>query len=336
MLHASTTIGRARLARRWTRQGRLDYAVLRIDTQARRQVRKGSENMTARSWRGLTVISSIVLALSVDAIASGSPVAIVCTLRGAARVSEDGGQGWRALKLYDLLADQSTIAAGGGATVRMAFADGALYELAGEGQAVMSAGGPTSDRGECRLIARNPAVNLAPVLKRAGEERVIAAIRVRSSRTCPTAALPTRAILRPCVDIDRAAYTFFHFVVSDRALKEVYSTDSAHPQIIVPVLVVRPGEEYVWSMTGREGDKATPLVQDEKFRIVSSEELRVREPLRSAYSSTKDTSWLLLLARWDADIGLTREACEELEEASRLDPTDTGIKESLDPLRCTD
>ncbi|MEW6367203.1 MAG: hypothetical protein AB1714_21440 [Acidobacteriota bacterium] len=278
----------------------------------------------------LFALSGATAVCTGDAASAGSrDAAIVCLLTGQAGILADGATPARPLALFDLLRPGEIILTTDASSVRIAFADGRLFEVGPLTRARVDPKGITRLTGSVREIAVKPKLDLAPILDQTENYRTLAAMRVRNDHGSPRAVIADQAVLAHRVELGGPTYERYRFRIVDHAFREIYSCETAEPSLQVPVGVLKPGTQNCWTLWGILVDREDLLVEDRPLLIIGEDATRLRSALRAGYESSRDISWLLLLAGYDAALGLRDESLRELEEASALSPDNPAISQAV-------
>ncbi|MBI2841216.1 MAG: hypothetical protein HYX75_23100 [Acidobacteria bacterium] len=279
--------------------------------------------------------SSSIWCCAEPATAAKRPIAIVAYVSGTAECLPRGVVAPRAVGLFDLLTEGTELRTDAGSTVRLAFASGSLYELAESGRALVAPDGFASCRGSCRLVSRSTATDLLSVILSKNGHTTAAAIRIRGSCLSDLVSLPDPVIVRLAPWIEAGAHQRWQLAIVDQEMRDVFATDvTSSADVTIPAGILRAGVEYVWSLHAIDDGTRTAIVEQKSLRILGTLEARLRKGMRSSYDETKEVSWLLLLAGWDADAGLVCGACGELREALRQTGENAPIREKLTELGC--
>ena len=281
----------------------------------------------------LALLGVTVTCAGGTAPADSRHAAIVCLLTGQVEIPASGTTPARALALFDLLRTGDIIQTKDASTARIAFADGRLFEVGPLARARMERKGITRLAGSVREIAGHPKLDLAPILDQTENYRTLAAMRVRNDHKGYEAVIADRAVLTHRVELGSPTYERYRFRIVDHAFREIYSSESAEPSLELPAGVLKPGTQNCWTLWGIAGDREDVLVEDQPLATIRDDAMRLRSALRAGYESSRDVSWLLLLAGYDAALGLRDESLGELEEASALAAENPAIRQAMSAAR---
>lgn len=303
---------------------------------ARKVPMRGTSRRPVFFW---VVVGGLSSALPIVSAAPASdakrPVAIVAYVSGTVAIKSTGDTVAQAVSLFDLLNEGTELRTEAGSTVHLAFASGALYELSPDGRAIVTPDGFASCSGSCRLVSRNTPSDIMSVILSKSGHKTAAAMRIRAGCAFDLVSLPDPVIVRLGPWIEAGAHQKWHLAIMDQQMHEVFATDvTSSADVSIPAGKLRAGTEYVWSLHAIDGAKTTAIVDQKSLRILGLDEARLRNGLRSDYDHSGEISWLLLLARWDADAGLECDACVELREALGQTGENPLIREKLTALGC--
>jgi hypothetical protein len=270
---------------------------------------------------------------------SKTKAAIVCFLQGSASALEPGQAERKALGLYDWLSSGTTVETGPGAKLVIAFSNGSRYELGEKAAVVLGPGDLSSRSGPVKKL--EPVAVTTQMLALAGDSQPgsrLGGIRLRSSKRTISnlypnegdALLPDQAVLtfEPLPDIEK-----YRVEVEDEQGRDLLSVETSAPRVAVTPGVLKPGVHYYWQVRALEKDDVSTVAYA-AFVTPTEEEARLWRSFRAQVGSSRDAASLLLLARFEMNIGLRKESCETLKEALSLSPGNEGIKEMIVRAGC--
>jgi hypothetical protein len=107
----------------------------------------------------------------------------------------------------------------------------------------------------------------------------------------------------------------YHLVVEDENERAVVQVDTRRPQYRISPRYLRSGISYYWWVEPKVPHRPE-LRRDGVFRTLDKKEEEAREALAAAVLRATDPDLILLLAAVDHQLGLHREACAELRQAT--------------------
>lgn len=254
-------------------------------------------------------------------------VAIVASMSGTATV-RSGDAAPQPVKLFDWVADGTTIEVAKGGSVTLAFANGTRYELSEGARATLGANGFTSITGKKRdLTAVPPLPNVAAIAS-TGEQTRPAAFRVRGAKItglyphAGASALANETTLRFDAVPQAARYKV---EIEDEAGSTLLEVETDTPSVVVSPGVLAAGQHYYWRV--RTLDSGVSARGESDFTTLSAEHAASRNALRKA--AIADASSLPLLAEIDRRLGLLYEANQELREAAAKAPNDAALQAAV-------
>ena len=266
---------------------------------------------------------------------SAGPVALVYSLAGEATLTLPTG-GRHPLRLFDRLPEGTTVEAGPGSRLALAFANGRRYELGEKSRVTLGRSDLASRSGLVRPLPRVPPLpRILPIAEEEHPGLSAGAVRIRAERItglyprngAATLAGATNLRFQP---VDGAGK--YRIEVQDRQGNVVFATETTASPVKLPSGSLKPGMRYGWTV--RTIERVGPVARGEAdFATLPSRLAEEREALRRAVETAGDGALLALLAEVDRSLGLLAEAREELQAAVRASPDDAALAASLAELQ---
>jgi hypothetical protein len=267
--------------------------------------------------------------------ANAEPIAIVYGLTGQASVKTPSAAAKRPAQRFEWLPAGAEIEVASGASVLLAFASGARYELGGGSRATLSApGGFGASSGPVRALPSVPPFprieSLAAEARpgaRAGALR-LRGLRIRGLYPCDDASvLPNETVL----SFEALPGTPRYKVqVEDETGNTVLDVEVATSSVVVSPGVLKPGARYHWTVRSLGGSASARGEAD--FNVLTAEGLAARDELRRSLEGPADAEGLALLAEVDSRLGLLFEARREFSAALAKAPGDLSLKAAVEKL----
>jgi hypothetical protein len=283
----------------------------------------------------LALAAGLVAAALPAGARAAEPVAIVYGLKGQAFVKATPAGERRPAERFQWLPAAAAIEVAPGATLHLAFAGGARYELRGGAKVTLSGGGGFSaSTGPVEALS---AVSPLPRLETPSADSTLGtspgALRLRGGRIAglyprdDATALPDEAVL-VFEPVQGAAG--YRVVVEDEAGTTVHAAEVKAPPAPVPAGVLKPGGRYLWTVRTIGGGPSARGEAD--FSALAAESLAAREALRRSLQGQDDPESLALLAEVDSRLGLFLEAQRGFQAALARSPADASLQHALDRL----
>jgi hypothetical protein len=245
------------------------------------------------------------------------PVAMVLKASGIATVRQQGDPEAKPLKVLERLRAGAKLETGPDSQASLVFFSGERFEVRESTTAEVGTGELRVLKGSVKPLPPLPTLAVvAPIApsEKAGSQS--AAVRVRggsqafklypdeSERVIAGSAKLTFTPARP-------ASKYKVELESERG-DTLMSVEIADTSLTVSQGILKPAEWYYWSVRTIETDK--PSVRAEaRFSTLGKKESDARAALEKEAASANDPGLLFLLAEVDRNLGLRREACNELK-----------------------
>jgi hypothetical protein len=145
-----------------------------------------------------------------------------------------------------------------------------------------------------------------------------------------------------CVLSDQAQFLFkpfeknmdYSMKIQDSEDNQVFSLITRTNRIEIPPGLLQDGSQYSWTIEAISKDRVVTM--EASFCTVSSENAQARHALAQQAKEFNSPDLYLLLMKVDLNLGLYREACEEMEVLLQQIPENQELKDLLPSLKCTD
>jgi hypothetical protein len=239
------------------------------------------------------------------------PVAIVYSLTGEASLAAPHAIR-RPLRLFDRLPAGTTVEAGPGARLALAFVTGKRWEISGPARATLGKGDLVERSGARRLLSVPPLPPLAPIAQEERPGAKAGAIRIRREEIdglCPrdgAATLAGATILRFQAS---GGATRYAVEIENARGTVIFRTATEAAAVNVPAGSLAPGARYHWIVTAV--DRPGPVLRGETdFVTLTRKTADARERLRRAVEAAGEADSRALIAAVDHSLGLASEMCE--------------------------
>jgi hypothetical protein len=275
------------------------------------------------------LICGFTLSSSAPAARYQEPVAIVYRVSGTASATTQGVT--RPIALFTRLAAGAVILTDADGNVALAFANGNRCEIGSSARVSLT---EKACVGPARSLSSVPPLPFVPrTVSEATEGTRFAAVRVRANEIRGmyphdgTATLADETTLRFAAQ-DGAEH---QVRVLDQRGSMVFESTTRSGTASVPPGVLKAGATYSWIVRALVLSGPPPAGRAQ-FATVSAEAASRRQALRKSILQSDDPSDLALLAGIDLELGLLREAGEEMRRALAADPRNGNLQESLDRI----
>lgn len=289
--------------------------------------------MTKSPLAGLCMLLCLLFCgVSVEGMQdSAAPVALVYWLKGEAALTIPSEER-RPLRLFDRLPVGTTVEAGPGSRLALAFANGRRYELGERSRVTLGPADLSLRSGPVRALRSVPPLpRLLPIAEEDRPGVCAGAVRIRAERIsglyprCGTATLAGATILR-FESVEGTGK--YQIEVHDRQGNVIFTVETTASNVNVPAGLLRPDVRYHWTV--RTIERVGPVAKGEAdFLTLHADKAEAREALRKAVEAAGDGVPLALLAEVDRSLGMLLEARDGLRAAARSSPGDTALAEEL-------
>jgi hypothetical protein len=280
----------------------------------------------------LTRILFLIIAPSVFSVAifANGPVAVVASLAGSATARGQQARAAVSIHALDWLDPGARIEVSAGSKMKLILLKGRTYELNAGARATVGADNLTAVNSQVHELDRLPPIpRLVPIANNAAEVPGATAIRggssVKSLYPHHVWAIASQVKLRFAPSKDASNYSV---TLEDEDGDVLLRVNTPSTSVEVPSDALRPGSHYSWRVrafgpAGVLGEGAAV------FWTISKDDLDRRSSFNAALNTGDDAMRLALIAGVDQQSGLLADACEELETALRLRPSDPALESAL-------
>jgi hypothetical protein len=267
---------------------------------------------------------SILFVATLLAENQSGPAAVVASLTGPATLKIDGAPA-KAVHLFDWVDPGTTVEAGAGGRLVLAFANGRRYELGANAKLLAGKDGPKSTTGAVRELEPLPPMPLAGIQNQTDAAARSAAIRVRGSNAIKN--LYPRQEFRALADhvvllFSPCGAASYNVELEDESGNSIFHVQTASPKVNVPPGVLKPNTRYYWRV---RAVGIMPRRGEAEFTTLSETEAAERAAFQAAVAQT-DSDSLALIGMVDSKLGLLTEAREELRAALALSPENVSLR----------
>jgi len=270
------------------------------------------------------------------------PVAIVCYLSGKATVTMPPDNKLKELQLFERLKAGSEIETKSDSKVILIFFTGTQYEINEQTKATVEQKELKAEKGSIKNLQSIAAMaQIAPIANEENPGKRTAAIRIRSEHrkglellkpypSDGTTVLSNNAILsfKPVEGIKK-----YKVDVEDEMGNSIFSLETSSTTITISPHILKDGVIYYWRV--RSLDQEKPSIHAEAiFGTVSTENVKLRTNLMLQVEKQQDIALLMLLAETDHNLGLKKEACDELKIAISKAPNNPALKQVRSHFEC--
>lgn len=283
------------------------------------------------------LISGILLCLGsvfAQAAAGAEHVAIVASLSGEAFKKEKPQMKKDVLHLFDWLLAGTVVEVGPGASVTLAFRDGARYLVKEKSTVTIAANEVASVSGSVEHLSAVPPLPKVSAIV-AGQERARSgAIRIRGERIkhlypAGNYAVPADETVLQFDSVQGASK--YKVEVEDEVGNTLFHVETESNRVNVSPGVLKPGADYYWKV--QTVDKIGQAARGEgEFTTLSADNARLRQAFKDSAEKAGDAASMALLAEIDHSLGLLREAREEFTNALAKTSGDSALQRALDQV----
>lgn len=270
------------------------------------------------------------------------PVAIICYISGKAVVKIPSDNKSNDLQLFDRLKAGSEIETEKNSKVIIAFFNGAEYEINEQSKVTVEQNELKSDKGSFKKTKVIPAMlKIAPIAKEENPGKRAAAVRIRSGYLAGldllnpyprdgATVLASNAVLsfKPVEGISK-----YKVDVEDEIGNSIFSVETSSTAITISPNIIKDGSVYYWRVRTLDQQKRS-VHAEAIFETVTKENVKLRSTLKQQMEKQQDISLLMLLADLDRNLGLMKEACEEIQSAIKQYPDNPMLMQSLSQFEC--
>jgi hypothetical protein len=270
---------------------------------------------------------------------SEEEVAIVCFLEGKAWLYAQGEIERHEIVLFQWIESGVIVETGENAKVILAFANGDRYEVGEASKVQIGVNDFKSRDGSIKKLKPAPIMpRIAAITQESKPGNRLGGIRLRGPKKEISGLYPNEGAAALA---DQAVLTFlpleginkYKVKIEDEKGDELFSVETASPEVVVSKGILRPGAVYYWQVRALAKDMPS-AVSYATFSTVSEENALLRNSFKAQAFESGDGTDLLLLAQLETTLGLIREACETLREALALFPDNEKIKKAMSDIGC--
>ena len=268
-------------------------------------------------------------------------VAIVCYVSGKAAITIPPDNKIIALQLFDRLKAGTEIKTESNSKVVIAFFTGAQYEIGEESTATVEPKELKSDKSSIKKLQAILAMpKIAPIAKEENPGKRAAAIRIRGylegqellkpypRNGAAVLADSTVLSIKPVEGIDK-----YKVDIEDENGNSIFSVETSSTAITISPNILKDGSVYLWRVRTINQQKRS-VHAEEMFETVSKENAKLRLALKQQMEKQQDISLLMLLADVDHNLGLKKEACDELHIAMKQSADNPLLQQTLQHFEC--
>jgi hypothetical protein len=259
--------------------------------------------------------------------------AIVTAVSGESTVKAPSGQA-APLRLFTRIEPGSTIGAGKGSRVTIAFTNGTRFELGEGARATITADGVRDVSGSVKPLPAVPPLPRLAALDTQRDGARAGAIRIRGQNITGMIPRPGASTIADRTTLGfnpvEAAATYKVEIEDDRGVS-VFEVETDKSSVAVSPGVLKPGRSYYWRVKAIAA--IGPSVRGESdFTTLEADEVARRDALRSLLIERGDAASLALASEIDRGLGLIPEALETVKLARQKSAGDPALAAALDDI----
>jgi len=292
------------------------------------------ERSSGRLFRHPLGILFLSLALFPAAIFAKGPVAVVASLAGGASAQVPKARTQVSIHALDWLDAGVRIDVHPKSSMKLILLNGRSYELSAGARATLTEGGLTASNSQVRELNRLPPIpRLVPIAANTADVPGATAIRggSRVKNLYPQQAWAIASHVKlsfaPVPEVSD-----YGVILEDEEGNTILRLNTPATSVDVPSGALKPGARYSWRV--RAFGRSSVLAEaSAEFWTISKDDLDRRSAFAAALNAGDDALRLALIAGIDQQSGLLADACDELEAALRLRPSDPALAGALAAAR---